>query len=214
MKTDDLISMLATGVTPVDRAALAKRFSVAVLIGAAGATVLMAGVLGIRPDLAQVSVTPLFWAKVALPFVLMLGSLLMSTRLARPGVNAGGGSWALIGLPVAAVWLGALYLLMGAPADERLGIVLGKTWRICPFAIATLSVPAFIAVFSALKGLAPTRLVLSGAAGGLLAGSTATLAYCLHCPEMGVAFWGVWYLLGMLVPTVIGALLGPRLLRW
>jgi hypothetical protein len=31
---------------------------------------------------------------------------------------------------------------------------------------------------------------------------------------MGVAFWAVWYVLGMLVPTAIGALLGPRLLRW
>lgn len=213
MKTDDFISLLATGVTPVDKTALVKRFSVAVLIGAVAASVLMAGVLGIRPDLAQVSVTPLFWAKVALPLVLMIGSLLMSTRLARPGVAAGG-SWALIGLPVAAVWLGALYLLMGAPAGERLAMVLGKTWRICPFAISALSVPAFIAVFWALKGLAPTRLGLSGAAGGLLAGSTATLAYCLHCPEMGVAFWGVWYMLGMLIPTVAGALLGPRLLRW
>ncbi|MDH1161872.1 DUF1109 domain-containing protein, partial [Pseudomonas otitidis] len=35
-----------------------------------------------------------------------------------------------------------------------------------------------------------------------------------HCPEMGVPFWGVWYLLGMLLPTVLGAVLGPRLLRW
>ena len=42
----------------------------------------------------------------------------------------------------------------------------------------------------------------------------ATLAYSLHCPEMSVAFWAVWYVLGMLIPTAVGALLGPRLLRW
>jgi hypothetical protein len=29
-----------------------------------------------------------------------------------------------------------------------------------------------------------------------------------------VPFWGVWYVLGMLVPTVLGGLLGPRVLRW
>jgi hypothetical protein len=92
--------------------------------------------------------------------------------------------------------------------------VLGKTWRVCPFNIAMLSIPGFIAVFWALKGLAPTRLALTGAAGGLLAGSTATLAYCLHCPEMGIPFWGAWYVLGMLLPAVVGAVLGPRLLRW
>jgi hypothetical protein len=213
MKTDDFISLLATGVTPVSQATLARRFCIALLIGVAGTTVMVAGIFGIRPDLAQVATRPMFWAKVALPLCLMIGSLLVSTRLARPGVAAGK-RWVLVGLPVAVVWIAASYLLTTVPADERLPMILGKTWRGCPFYISMLSVPAFIAVFWALRGLAPTRLALTGAAGGLLAGSTATLAYCLHCPEMGVAFWGVWYLLGMLVPTVVGALLGPRLLRW
>ncbi|WP_411353665.1 NrsF family protein [Pseudomonas citronellolis] len=27
-------------------------------------------------------------------------------------------------------------------------------------------------------------------------------------------FWSIWYLLGMLLPTLLGAMLGPRLLRW
>jgi hypothetical protein len=137
----------------------------------------------------------------------------MSTRLARPGVRTGGSSW-LIAAPVAAVWLAGAYVLMAAPGEARLALVLGKTWRVCPFNIAMLSIPGFIAVFWALKGLAPTRLALTGAAGGLLAGSTATLAYCLHCPEMGIPFWGAWYVLGMLLPAVVGAVLGPRLLRW
>jgi hypothetical protein len=213
MKTDDFISLLASGLMPVDRHALTKRFGVAVLAGAAGATLIMAMLLGIRRDLAEVALTPIFWAKVALPLCLMIGSLWMSTRLARPGVRTGASGW-LIAAPVAAVWLAGAYVLMAAPDDARLALVLGKTWRVCPFNIALLSVPGFIAVFWALKGLAPTRLALTGAVGGLLAGSTATLAYCLHCPEMGIPFWGAWYLLGMLVPTVIGALLGPRLLRW
>jgi hypothetical protein len=75
-------------------------------------------------------------------------------------------------------------------------------------------VPVFITVFWAMRGLAPTRPRLAGAAGGLLAGATATVAYCFHCPEMGVPFWAVWYLLGMLIPTLAGTALGPRLLNW
>ncbi|SAL75152.1 DUF1109 domain-containing protein [Caballeronia telluris] len=213
MKTDDFISMLANGVTPVDRHVLVRRFGIAVLIGAVSAMLLVAVFLGVRTDLAVVAVTPVFWAKIALPLLLMVGALVVSTRLARPGVAPKGG-WALIGLPVAAVWIATLYVLASASADERLAMVLGKTWRVCPLNIAMLSVPGLIAAFWALKGLAPTRLALTGAVGGLLAGSTATLAYCLHCPEMAIPFWGVWYVLGMLVPTVIGALLGPRLLRW
>lgn len=213
MKTDDFISMLANGVTPADRHVLAKRFGIAVLIGTVSAVLLVAVLLGVRSDLGVVAVTPIFWAKIALPLLLMAGALVVSTRLARPGVAPKGG-WALIGLPVAAIWIATLLALASASADERLALVLGKTWRVCPLNIAMLSVPGLIAAFWALKGLAPTRLALTGAVGGLLAGSTATLAYCLHCPEMAIPFWGVWYVLGMLVPTMIGALLGPRLLRW
>lgn len=213
MKTDDLISMLSTGVEPVDPRAVARRFSLAILIGIVGALLLIVLRFGVRPDLASVAMTPLFWGKVAFPLSLMTGALLMVLRLARPGMSAGGGKlW--VGLGVAAVWIGALYGLAVAAPDTRLAMVLGRTWKVCAFNITLLSVPGFIAVFWALRGLAPTQLRLAGACGGLLASGLATLAYCLHCPEMEVPFWGTWYLLGMLLPTLLGAILGPRLLRW
>lgn len=213
MKTDDFIGMLASGITPVDRHALAKRFSVAVLAGLVVATLLVTIILGVRPDLATVATTPIFWAKIAFPLSLMIGALSVVTRLARPGVTPGTGSL-LIGAAVAAVWVGTLYVLMTAVPDTRVAIILGKTWRVCAMNITLLSIPGFIAVFWALRGMAPTRLSLTGAYGGLLASAMATIAYCLHCPEMEAPFWGGWYLLGMLVPTALGALLGPRWLRW
>ncbi|WP_371365887.1 DUF1109 domain-containing protein [Pseudomonas sp. QL9] len=213
MKTNELIDLLAAGESPVDRHALGKRFALALLGGGLGALLLMAALYGVRPDLAEVARTPLFWAKVALPGSLAPLALWLCSRLARPGVK-GGAAWVLLALPVLLVWLGGALELAGVPAEARAGLILGQTWRTCPLNIALLSVPAFIAVFWALRGLAPTRLRLAGAAGGLLAGATATLAYCLHCPEMGIPFWGVWYLLGMLLPTLLGAALGPRLLRW
>ncbi|MDQ2821723.1 MAG: DUF1109 domain-containing protein, partial [Pseudomonadota bacterium] len=40
------------------------------------------------------------------------------------------------------------------------------------------------------------------------------LVYCLHCPEMSPVFVGTWYVLGMLVPALAGALLGPKVLAW
>ena len=213
MKTDELISMLATGVAPVDRHVVARRFCISVLLGAAGAVLIVLMVLGVRADLAEVAATPIFWAKVALPFVVTIGALVASTRLARPGAAPGSG-WLWISAPVVAVWIATLYLLINAPAGTRLSMVLGQSWRVCPFNIAMLSIPSFVAVFRALRGLAPTRSALTGAVGGLLAGSTAALAYCLHCPEMSIPFWSVWYLPGMLVPTAVGAALGPHLLRW
>ena len=66
----------------------------------------------------------------------------------------------------------------------------------------------------AMRGLAPTRLKLAGAAAGFTSGAVGAVVYCLHCPEMDAPFLGFWYLMGMLIPTAVGALLGPRLLRW
>ncbi|MFJ2465105.1 DUF1109 domain-containing protein [Pseudomonas sp. NPDC087615] len=213
MITDDFISMLASGVTPVDRRALAKRFSGAVLAGLLGATLLVIAIMGVRPDLGQVIATPIFWAKIAFPLCLMIGALSMVARLARPGVASGPGK-ILIVATVASVWVASIYVLLVAQPDDRVAIILGETWKVCALSITLLSIPGFVAVFWALSGFAPTNLTLAGACGGLLAGSMATIAYSLRCPEMQIPFWGVWYLMGMLVPTVLGALLGRRWLRW
>lgn len=213
MKTNELIDLLSAGEGAVDRHLSGKRFAIALGVGALGALLLMAAIFGVRPDLGEVARTPLFWAKVALPGSLAALALWLSSRLARPGVG-GGAAWLLLVVPLLLVWIGAAVELAAVPADVRADLILGKTWRTCALNIALLSVPTFAGTFWALRGLAPTRLRLAGAAGGLLAGSTAALAYCLHCPEMGIPFWSVWYLLGMLLPTAMGVLLGPRLLRW
>jgi hypothetical protein len=213
MKTDELISLLAAGEGPVQHHATGRRLGLAVLLGGLAAVVMTMALYGVRSDLAEVARTPLFWAKVALPGSLALLGLWLTSRLARPGVR-GGLAWGLLGLPLLLLWLGAALSLAGAPLDARADLLFGRTWRTCALNITLLSLPGLVSVFWALRGLAPTRLRQAGAAGGLLAGSTATLAYCLHCPEMGVPFWGLWYVLGMLLPTALGAWLGPRLLRW
>jgi hypothetical protein len=213
METDRLISLLAAGVTPVDSHVSARRFSRALLIGALGATLLTAAFYGLRPDLGELLVTPLFWAKVAFPAALAGGALVVTARLSRPGVRVGS-AWAGVAVPVGVVWLVGLTVWSLAPADGRSELLFGHTWRSCPFNISLLSIPGFIAAFWAVRGLAPTRLRLAGAAAGTMAGATATIAYCLHCPEMGVPFWAVWYVIGMALPAAAGALLGPRCLRW
>ncbi|WP_158903454.1 DUF1109 domain-containing protein [Burkholderia sp. L27(2015)] len=213
MKTQDLVALLAADVTPVDPHIMSKRFSWALLMGVLGSTVLMAIWLGIRPDLAQVVRTALFWFKLAFPLALAGASLWTCTRLARPGAAVGAAGVA-VALPIAAVWLVAALMVRGAPDTERAALLLGQTWRVCSRNIACLSIPGLIAGFWAMRGLAPTHLRWAGAACGLLAGATATVVYCLHCPEMGAPFWAIWYLFGMLIPTLGGALLGPYLLRW
>jgi hypothetical protein len=62
--------------------------------------------------------------------------------------------------------------------------------------------------------MAPTRLRATGAVIGLAAGGISAALYSLHCPEAGASFVLTWYTLGILAPALLGALLGPRLLRW
>ncbi len=93
-------------------------------------------------------------------------------------------------------------------------MIFGQTAGVCPFRIALISTPLFVGIFWAIRGLAPTRLRLAGAAGGFAAGSLGALVYSLHCPELAAPFLGIWYVLGIAIPTAVGAWAGPRLLRW
>ena len=213
MKTDELIAMLARGADGVEPDVLRRRYVTALGWGAFGAVLLMAITLGVRPDLAEATRLPMFWVKLVFPAALLAAALLAVLRLSRPGARLGNAS-AAIAAPVLAMWLLAAIVLLGAAPGERGELVLGQSAASCPFIIALLSAPLFVAAFWAMMGLAPTRLVLAGAAAGVLSGAGGALVYALYCPEMAAPFIGIWYLLGMLIPTVMGALLGPRLLHW
>jgi hypothetical protein len=213
MKTDDLISLLANNAEAVEPHALRHRYLMALGWGAFGATLVMAIMLGVRPDLGSAALLPMFWVKLAFPGVLLAGALWAASRLARPGARLGRAPL-LIAAPVLVMWLLACAVLLNAAPADRDALIYGISWSVCPFYIALVSAPAFIAALWTMKGLAPTRPAVAGAASGLLAGALGALVYALHCPEMAAPFLGIWYLLGMLIPAGAGALLGPLLLRW
>jgi hypothetical protein len=213
MKTDELVTLLATGGGAVETGAVARRYTLSLGWGAFGATLLMAILLGVRPDIDAAARLPMFWIKLVFPASLAVATLVVATRLSRPGARLGGALGAIV-VPVLVIWLYAAWVLLGAPSTERAELIMGRTWKYCLLGIPTLAVPVFAATLWAMKGLAPTRLALAGAAAGLLAGAVAALVYALHCPEMEAPFLGVWYVAGMLIPAAAGALLGPFVLRW
>jgi hypothetical protein len=213
MKTDELINMLATGAAPIEPDAGVRRVALALGWGLFGATLLMALLLGVRADLAQALRLPMFWAKLGVPAVATLAALQLARRLGLPGRGPGRAPLLLSTLLLLA-WTGAAAVLLAAAPEARPQLIFGATWKTCPFNIALLSSPVFIGMFWAMKGLAPTRPALAGAAAGLLAGAAGAAVYALHCPEMAAPFLAIWYVLGMLIPALLGALLGPRLLRW
>lgn len=213
MKTDRLIGMLATGVALEHRVDPWRGMSIAVGFGALCSIVLMLKLIPLNPDLDKVLLMSGFLQKLGFSAAIAGLSLMIAIRLSRPGAVIGS-LWQALSLPVVAMWLLAATTMLSADPDARAALFFGKTWKVCPFLITMLSAPVFAGTFWAMREFAPTRLRLAGAGAGLFSGATGAVVYCFHCPELDAPFIAFWYLLGMLIPAFVGALLGPRLLRW
>jgi len=213
MKTNELIAALAADAQPVAPSALRRRLALASLIAVTAGVALVLVWLHMRPDIHFAMRTAAFWIKAGYTASLAACGFALTLRMGRPGVKPGG---ALAAAPIAFAALAVLAAgeLLLTPKGLRLHDWLGTSWQVCPFLILALSAPAFAAAIWALRGMAPTRLGRAGAAAGLLGGGVGATVYGLHCQEMTAAFVVTWYSLGVFAAVAIGALLGPRLLRW
>jgi hypothetical protein len=212
MKTDDLVAALARSAEADHRRPVA-RLAAGALFGVLVAVPLMLWALGMNPAIASDARTPMFWVKLLFVAAIAMISWLVVRRLAQPGAQPRRALRALA-IPVVAMAVLGIVVLAAAPADQRMALLMGSSWRACPFNISLLAIPALVILLAAVRSLAPTRLRLAGAGVGLLAGALGALVYTVHCTEFEAPFLAVWYVLGMLIPAVIGALIGPRLLRW
>ena len=138
MKTDDLIAMLASGVAPVDPHAPRKRFQTALMWGILGAMAVMLSGYGVRQDLAQAAALPMFWVKLVFPLAMAIPAVLLTLRLSRPGMPLGK-AWMALPLPWLVVAAMAIAILAKSSPEERLPLVMGKTWLSCAFNIAWVS---------------------------------------------------------------------------
>ena len=134
MKTSDLIHALAADARPPARARVARRFHLKLTTGALLALLAVLLLLGVRPDLAQVWHLPMFWLKVLFPASLAVVALVGLRRLGHPGMRLGRLP-AAAAVPPVLVWLVAGAVLLGAPAGERLPLLMGRTWLQCPVTI-------------------------------------------------------------------------------
>lgn len=211
MNTDALINMLARGAGPAPRALLARRL-VPTLIGGLLLGVLLAvGLLGPVPQALLAEPGP--WIKLAYAGALAAAASWWLGRLGQPAAPAKSPArMAALVLLLMAVLGG--FTLAAAPEADRMALLMGRTWSRCPFIVAGLSLPTLAGALWVLRGMAPTRLRLAGFAAGLLAGAVGAFSYAFHCPELSPAFIAVWYSAGILLAGGLGAVLGPRLLRW
>jgi hypothetical protein len=213
MKTDELVAMLSTGDVAVPRRATGRRLRMALLAGVPVSLLILLAEYGVRRDIVQAMFWPMFWVKVLFPLCIAAAGYVAVQRLARPGVPVRH-AWLGAALPVAGLWVLAALAWFNLPMEGRMPSLMGQSWRICAASISLMALPVFVATLAALRGLAPTRPALAGAAAGALAGGVGASVYALHCMELTAPFLAVWYVSGIAVPVLVGAVLGPRLLRW
>jgi hypothetical protein len=211
--TEDLIDRLSRDLTPARKGVVATRLSLAVAVGLAVSLAGVALTLGLRPDFARAMVSRMFWMKLAYAGAYAAVGVLCVERIARPA-GAPGSRLRWLAAPVLGIAAAAALQMARTPRPLMHEMVMGHSAVVCPWFIAATSVPLLVALIWALRGLAPTRLRLAGALVGLTAGGFGALIYCLHCPEVAAPFVAIWYSLGILIPCLVGALLGPRMLRW
>jgi hypothetical protein len=211
--SDEMIDRLVGELRPVGRHTVIERMLVGLGGGVITSAVLMLLWLGPRPDLMPAMETGAFWVKLAYALTLSLLGLWATLRLARPAGEASAAGIAAA-LAVAALAVLAVVQFSGSGGDERVRLVVGSTALGCPWNIVALSVPVFIGIVWAMRGLAPTRLTYAGAVAGLAAGAWGALVYSFHCYESGMPFIALWYSAGIVIAGAIGAALGRYVLRW
>lgn len=211
MKTEQLIRVLATGAGPAPTHRVPLRIGVALAGGAIASTLACCMTLGVNPALTTMGMG--LAVKLAYVVGVLVASVWWLGRTARPAAHWHKAAGAVVLVAVLmAMWAG---MTVGtAPADARPALLFGQSWASCLWRVAVLSLPTWVLALWALRGLAPTRPRLAGFVAGLFSGSVGALGYALFCPELSPAFVSIWYSLGMLIPAAVGALLGPRLLRW
>ncbi|MBX9813191.1 MAG: hypothetical protein A4S12_13560 [Proteobacteria bacterium SG_bin5] len=213
MRTEELIQSLAASTRPVPRHAVEQRVLAGLLLGAAGAFALIAGGLGLRGDLPSAMMQGHFLMKWGYSLSLGVIAVMAVLRAARPESPPWRSAW-LLAVPVVLLMVGSVAELAAAPADHRMAMVMGHSNWQCMLWVSLLSLPIFAGLLWAFRRFAPTRLRTAGAALGVTAGATSAAIYALHCSEVTATFVVTWYSLGIAIAAAIGALAGPRLLRW
>jgi hypothetical protein len=213
MKTDELISMLSTNVEPIDRSMIARTVGIAVVAAAAAAVMLILGGLGLRADLSTGRAFLFLALKFAFAIAVVGIASVYLARLARPGGERRI-SLLAIAAPFIAIGFLAATSLGLAPIERWNRMIAGDDWLECLLSIPVIAIVPFAIIIFAVRRTAPTDLVRTGAFAGLMAGSVSALAYALHCSDDSLPFVAVWYAGTIILCTLAGAALGPRLLRW
>jgi hypothetical protein len=212
METDQLIRTLAA-----DNAHRARPvgfvLALALLLAAPVSIAIFLSELGVRPDVMTAMRNPFFDLKFAVTLALAISAIAISLHLSRPEASLRGWAWLLlipIGLLVAGIG-GEMMMPQRPPMMTRL---IGRNAWNCLTSIPLMALPLLAAALVGLRHGAPTRPAVTGAIAGLLSTGLAATLYASHCTDDSPLFVATWYTIAAALVTAIGALAGPRVLRF
>jgi hypothetical protein len=213
MKTDELVTILGTNLEAVEREQLRSAFVIALAVGAMAALCLMLAIYGVPADALGGEYFGLKVVAMAFTLGLVAAGTSFLVRAARPG-EPGRMPLVLVALLfVAMLSAGVVALIFSHPAAWG-GMVFGPQWAACLFCIPLFAVAPFASLIWALRKGAPTNLMRTGAIIGLVAGALGAAVFAFHHPGGSLPFIALWYGGPIVLCSLVGAILGPRLLRW
>jgi hypothetical protein len=212
METDQLIRTLAADNDHHARP-VGLVLALALLAAAPVSLVMFFASLGVRPDVMTAMHNPFFDLKFAVTLALAVSAIAIGLHLSRPEASLRGWAWLLLipaGLLVGGI-ASEMMLPQRLPMMTRL---VGNNSRTCLAAIPLMSLPLLAAALVGLRHGAPTRPKVTGAIAGLLSAGLAATLYASHCTDDSPLFVATWYTLAAALVTAVGALAGPRVLRF
>ena len=213
MKTDELVALLSTNPKPVDRWLVRRTLYVALAAGLIVSLGLALVGLGIRSDLTMAGALIFLVVKLCFAVGIVSLALVYLARLARPGGERKA-PYFRVAMPFLVIVVLAAISLVLAPSSHWDKMIVGDQWLECLLSIPIIAIVPFATIIWAVRRAAPTNLVRTGTFVGLVAGGVSAIAYALHCTDDSLPFVAVWYGGTIVLCTLAGAALGPRLLRW
>jgi hypothetical protein len=212
METDQLIRTLAA-----DNAHRARPvgavLALSLLLAAPVSIVIFLTELGVRPDVMTAMRNPFFDLKFAVTLALAMSAIAISLHLSRPEASLRGWAWLLL-IPVGLLVAGIAGEMMMPQRTPMMMRMVGKNSWTCLTSIPLMALPLLAAALFGLRHGAPTRPAVAGAIAGLLSAGLAATLYASHCTDDSPLFVATWYTIAAMLVAAIGALAGPRVLRF
>lgn len=211
MTTDELIERLVRDA--ISHFNLDDVFLHAIGAAIAITAILFFSYLGVRPDFESAMDSGRFVFKFLVTVSLVFSGMMILRRVGRPGMPVRAAMLSLI-IPLGLLVTGCVIELVVASPGRWADLMIGQNAMLCLTIIPALSTGPLACFLQALRHAAPVRPALAGAIAGLTAAAVAATFYAANCDDDSPLFVMLWYSVAIAMVSVIGAVLGRKMLRW